>query len=106
MLLTGAALLKPPEQHWECPNCDFTDVTREPEPHTRFHPCAKLAGLTAPMVPAGTKCKVVPHEREDYIAGEDVRLVEGRPVMSVEVVRDDGTDLAVYAATATTGGRP
>lgn len=90
-----------PEQRWECPNCDFTDVTHEAEPHSRFHPCAGLGGLTAPMVPADTKCKVVAHEREDYIAGDAVQLVEGRPVMSVEVVRDDGTDLAVYAATAT-----
>jgi hypothetical protein len=97
-------MLLRPEHRWECPNCDFTDVTHEAEPHSRFHPCAGLAGLTAPMVPTGTKCKVVAHEREDYIGGEDVRLVEGRPVMSVEVVRDDGTDLAVYAATATGRG--
>jgi hypothetical protein len=95
-------LLAAPEHRWECPNCDLTSVTREAQPHTRFHSCPGLAGLSAPMVPAGTRCKVEALEREDYVAGE---LVEtdgnGRPVMSVQTTRDDGTDLAVFAPTAT-----
>jgi hypothetical protein len=66
-----------------------------------MHTCRGLAGLTAPMVPAGTRCKVEVAEREDYIAGEDVqRDGDGRPVMNVRVTRDDGEDLAVYAPTA------
>jgi hypothetical protein len=93
-------LLAPPERHWECPNCDHTDVTREAGPHTRFHYCPKL-GLSAPMVPSGTACKVEAVEREDYIGGDDVqRNADGRPVMSVITTRDDGNDVAVYAPTA------
>lgn len=95
-------LLAPPEHRWECPNCDLTDVTHEAQPHTRFHICPGLRGLNAPMVPAGTRCKVEALEREDYINGDDVQYDgEGRPVMSVQTTRDDGTDLAVYAPTAT-----
>lgn len=102
--LTGVPLLAV-ERRWECPNCDHTDVTRTAEPHTRFHACPGLAGLTAPMVPAGQRCKVQAHEREDYIGAEDVQTdADGRPVMNVTVTRDDGCDVAVYAPTAHTGG--
>jgi hypothetical protein len=91
-----------PVQRWECPLCDTQAVTREAQPHTRFHTCPGLAGLNAPMVPAGTRCKVEAHEREDYIGDEHVQYDgEGRPVMNVEITRDDGTDLAIYAPCAT-----
>lgn len=97
---TMAALLAP-ERRWECPNCDFTDVTREAQPHSRFHPCRGLRGLTAPMVPAGTRCKVEARDREDYVGSEMVQTDgEGRPVMSVVTTRDDGQDCTVYAPTA------
>lgn len=93
------------EQRWECPNCDHTDVTREAQPHTRFHACAGLNGLTAPMVPAGTRCKVEAVEREDYINGDHVQVdCEGRPVMSVVVTRDEGQDVAVFAPCASARG--
>lgn len=89
------------ERRWECPNCDHTDVTYEARPHTRFHNCPGLAGLSAPMVPAGTRCKVEAVERGDYVRGELVQTDgNGRPVMSVVTTRDDGTDAAVYAPTA------
>jgi hypothetical protein len=52
------------------------------------------------MVLEGTKAKVETHEREDYIGTDDVRLHEGRPVMSVVTTRDDGQDVAVFAPTA------
>lgn len=95
-------LLTVPEQHWECPNCTATDVTRTPGPHTRFHPCRGLRGLTAPMVPAGTRAKVVAHEREDYIGRELVQTDgEGRPVMSIVTTRDEGQDVTVLAPCAT-----
>jgi hypothetical protein len=56
------------------------------------------------MVPAGTRAKVEPIERGDYIAGEHVTTDgEGRPVMAVEVTRDEGTDRAVYAPLAVAG---
>jgi hypothetical protein len=97
-----AHLLAPPERRWECPNCDAEDVTREAQPHQRFHSCPGLrGGLTAPMVPAGTRAKVVAVEREDYIGSEQVQLHHGRPVMNVTVTRDDGQDCAVFAPTAT-----
>src|SRR6266511_2224324 len=93
------------EHHWVCPNCMATDVTYEVEPHTRFHACRGLKGLTAPMVPEGTKCKVSAVEREDYVLNEDVTVDgEGRPVQAVETVRDEGNDVAVFAPCAHAGG--
>lgn len=94
-------ILRPPERRWECPNCDATDITREPEPHSRMHACRGLKGLTAPMIPAGTKAKVCAHEREDYIGREAAQTDgEGRPVMSVVTTREDGQDCVVYAPVA------
>lgn len=94
------------ERRWECPNCTFIDVTHEPRPHTRFHVCKGLHGLTAPMVEAGTKAKVEAKEREDYIGNEDVQLdpERGRPVMAVITTRDDGQDVTVFAPTARARG--
>lgn len=90
------------EHRWECPNCAATDVTHEAEPHTRFHACRGLKGLTAPMVPAGTRCKVEALDREDYVRGELVQTDgDGRPVMAIETTRDDGNDIAVLAPCAT-----
>lgn len=95
-------LLAAPERRWECPNCDATDVTRHVGPHSRFHACRGLRGLTAPMVPAGTKAKVTAHEREDYIGGDMVQTDgEGRPVMSIVTTRDEGQDVTVLAPCAT-----
>jgi len=89
------------ETRWVCPNCDHTDVTHESGPHTRFHPCRGLAGLSAPMVRDGVRCKVEAVERGDYVRGELVQTDgNGRPVMSVVTTRDDGNDVAVYAPTA------
>jgi hypothetical protein len=94
------------EQRWECPNCEATDVTHEAQPHTRFHNCRGLKGLSAPFVPAGTRCKVEAVEREDYIGKEIVTTDgEGRPVMAVETTREEGNDVAVFAACATTESR-
>lgn len=96
------------ERRWECPNCDHTAVTRPlgnvavGQVTTEFHNCRGMAGLSTPMVPAGTKAKVEAREREDYINGEIVTLDgEGRPVMSVVTTRDDGQDCTVYAPAAT-----
>lgn len=95
-----------PESRWECPNCDLTDVTRQAGPHSRMHTCPGARGMTVPMVPAGTRCKVELREREDYVNGEIVQTDEnGRPVMSAVITRDDGTDTAVYAPCATADAR-
>jgi hypothetical protein len=93
------------EQRWECPNCTATDVTHEAQPHTRFHACRGLKGLTAPFVPAGTRCKVEAVEREDYI-GDEVVTYDGekRPIMRVETTRDEGNDVAVFAPLARSDG--
>jgi hypothetical protein len=89
------------EQRWECPNCVLTQVTHEAQPHTRFHLCKGLKGLTAPMVPAGTRCKVEAVERGDWVGKELVQTDgEGRPVMAVVTTRDDGQDCAVLAPCA------
>lgn len=94
------------EQRWECPNCDQAAVTHEAQPHTRFHACRGLLGLTTPMVPAGTRCKIEAREREDYIGGDIVQYAgNGRPIMSVITTRDDGQDCTVYAPCATTSFR-
>lgn len=90
------------DQLWVCPNCPLEQVTHEPRPHTRFHACPGLHGLTAPMVEAGKKVEVVAIEREDYIGDEMVQLDNrGRPVMSVVTRRDDGAqDAIVFVPTA------
>lgn len=99
--MNRAVVLQAPEQHWECPNCDLQIVNHDPR--SVLHSCRGLHGLTAPMVPAGTTAKVVAVEREDYIAGEQVQLdpERGRPVMAVEVTRDEGQDAVLYAPCAT-----
>lgn len=90
------------ERRWYCPNCPTEDVTFDPRPHSRFHTCKGLRGLTAPMLPAGMRAKVEAREREDYVGTEDVRLdpAKGRPVMSVVTTRDEGQDVIVFAPTA------
>ncbi len=87
---------------WECPNCDLTDVTFTPGPHSRFHSCKGLYGLSVGMVPAGTKCKIVAVERGDWIGKEDVQYAPetGRPVAMAVTVRDEGQDCTVYAPCA------
>lgn len=103
--MSHAVLLRT-EQHWECPNCTVTQVTHEVRPHTRFHACRGLLGMTAPLIPVGTRCKVEAVVREDYVNGEDVRYDgEGRPIMAVVTTRDEGNDVAVFAPTATANAR-
>ena len=85
---------------WECPNCDVTDVTRGIVPN-RFHTCAGLHMLTAPLVRAGTRCKVEAEERQDYLAGDGQATGDdGRAYMAVRTTFDDHDDLAVNAGLA------
>lgn len=95
-------VLLTPHTLWTCPNCDYVDQTTQAGPHTRYHACKGLHGLTAPMVSAGTRAKVTAVEREDYIGNEQVQLTpEGRPVMAVVTEREDGSnDVTVFAPTA------
>lgn len=93
---------------WECPNCAVTDRTRPlPANAARFHQCAGLHGLTAPLVPAGTDCKVTAVERGDYLRDEQQRTGDdGRPYMAVVTEHADGrTDAAVFPGVAVFGVR-
>jgi hypothetical protein len=58
--------------------------------------------LTAPLIRAGTSCKVTASERQDYLNGETQATGDdGRPYMNVTTVHADGhTDLAVNAGLA------
>lgn len=86
------------ENRWVCPNCPATDVTYEAEPHTRFHNCPGLKGLTAPMVPEGTNCNIYAQEREDYVGEDAVQTDDdGTPIMSIVTEREDGQDCTVLA---------
>jgi hypothetical protein len=94
-------VLLDPTVRWWCPSCPATDVTREAQPHSRMHPCPGMKGLTVPMLPEGTAGAHRANEREDYVRGEMVQAdADGRVVMSVTTVRDDGQDTTVYAPTA------
>lgn len=98
----GVPNLAPPARHWECLRCPLTHVTHEARPHQPFHQCAGMAGLTVPMVAAGTRAQMIAREREDYVGQEKVTLDgNNRPVMSVTVEYEDRTDVAVYAPCAT-----
>lgn len=90
-----------PVTRWHCRSCSFTDVTRETQPHSRFHPCAGLGGLTMPMLREGEDAQVVATVREDYVGREDVQYDgEGRPLSSFVTEYADGhTDVAVLAPT-------
>lgn len=101
-----APLLEPPIRRWECAHCNAKDVTRELQPHTRFHTCPGLGGIQAPMTEESQRGKVQVRAkvREDY-EGPDRKKTQkdgdGRPIMAVETVYDDGhTDLAVLAPIA------
>jgi hypothetical protein len=102
--MTGGVLLQPGPRFWSCPNCDAADVTPW-DTTNRFHACRGLRGLTAPLVPAGLRCEVRAVEREDYVGSEDIQYDgDGRPVMAVLTIRDDGQDCAVLAPTAHASG--
>lgn len=90
-------------QDWYCPNCPAQHVTHLAQPHAPFHQCPGLRGILAPYALAGTRCKVEAMTREDYVNGErGLRYDDdGRPVMAVLTVRDEGQDCTVYPGTAT-----
>ena len=89
-------------ESWSCPNCATTDTTRGlPRDSARFHTCAGLHGLTAPLIRAGVRCKVEAEERADYL-GREMQATgdDGKPYMAVRTTRDDGDDLLVNAGLA------
>lgn len=93
-----------PTHHWECPNCNVTQVTHSNKPHTPFHVCRGLRGLNAPLVLEGTRCKVEAEERGDWVGRDVVQTdAEGQPVMAIVTTREHGQDRAVLAPCAMGG---
>jgi len=93
-----------PVEEWYCPNCRAEDaIPYRADVHVRYHTCPKLRYLSAPMIRKGIAAKVEVHEREAYIGKERVQYDPelGRPLVSIETTRDEGTDLMVFAPTAT-----
>lgn len=101
-------ILQPPVRRWECKHCNIKDVTRESRPHTRFHSCPGLGGITAPMTEESMrgKLEVRVQVREDYVGKEVVHKDEdGRPISAVETHYADGrNDVAVLAPMARASG--
>jgi len=97
----AAVLLTLPPVRWVCPNCPVEAVTPGDVPN-RYHECRGLAGITAPMVPAGSRSRVRSVVREDYVGDEIVQYDWwGRPIMAVVTDRPDGSnDVTVLAPTA------
>lgn len=96
------AILLAPQLEWSCPNC-WTTTTAPPLPpgQSKMHICPGLHSLAAPLVPAGTRCKVEAVERAEYLNGEVQRTGDdGKPYMAVVTTRDDGQDAAVNAGLA------
>jgi len=85
---------------WECPNCETRDVTPLVVPN-RYHTCPGLHNLVAPLVRAGTRCKITALERGDYLNGEVQRTGDdGKPYGAVVTERDDGNDWLAFAPLA------
>lgn len=99
--MTFIPLFDQPDE-WFCPNCDVTDVTAPlPPGQSRYHPCSGLHGLNAPLIRVGAHVKVEAHEREDYLNGDTQATGDdGKAYMAVEVTREDGTDVTVFAGLA------
>ena len=93
---------------WYCPNCGATERTRPVPPGaSRMHTCPRLHMLVAPLVPAGSDCKVFAVERGDDLGDEQQRTGDdGKPYMSVVVERADGSnDACVFPGVAVFGVR-
>jgi hypothetical protein len=89
-------------QDWLCPNCGLEERSRPlPPGASRYHTCPKLHMLSAPLVRAGTRCKVEAEERADYLNGEiQATGDDGRPYMAVRTTYGDHDDLMVNAGLA------
>lgn len=90
------------EHHWSCPSCGADQVTHRTDAHTPFHDCRALGGLSVPFVDAATRATHQMTEREDYIGPGQIvtRHGDGRPIMNIRTIRDDGEDLTVYPSCA------
>jgi hypothetical protein len=84
---------------WACPSCDA--AARTVDVTTPMHPCPGLAGLMAPLVPAGERAKHTAVERGDWIGRELIQYdANNRPMMSVQTETEDSLSTTVYAPAA------
>lgn len=66
-----------------------------------MHRCKGMAGLMVPLIREGTRAEHRAVERGDYVGKELVTCdANGRVIMAVQTVRDEGEDCTVYAPTA------
>lgn len=100
-LIMSAVVLNPGPRQWGCSHCPVTAVTPWDTPN-RYHHCSGLAGITAPMILAGSGAVTRAVVREDYVGAEIVQYDDyGRPIGAVVTDRPDGSnDVAVLAPTA------
>jgi hypothetical protein len=98
-------LLRVPFEDWYCPNgCGVAERVPPLQPGaSRFHTCARLHMLTAPLVRVGSDCVNEAVEREDYLNGDKQATGDdGKAYMAVVTKHSDGhTDRAVNAGLAT-----
>lgn len=90
-------------QDWRCPECGLSSRTPPlPPDASQYHDCPVLHGLTAPLVRAGTDCRLVAVERQDYLNGEiQATGDDGKPYMGIRTDYADGSnDYLVNAGAA------
>jgi hypothetical protein len=96
------ALLNPQPVIYVCDDCTARMPVNPADHRIPMHNCRGRALMSLPMIREGERAEVRLVERDDYVAGEDVRTdAEGRVFMRCEVHREDGhADVWVYAPTA------
>lgn len=90
------------DRRWQCNSCGRLHVTQASNEgvQTPMHQCAALAGTWVPFVPGNTDGVLRLEVRQDYV-GKDTPFVDanGRPIMSVYTMREDGEDCHILAPT-------
>ena len=94
---------------WHCPNCNVPHVRGPSDLQgVMLHACPGKGGVSCPMIPLGTRAEIVLLAREDYEGTERglMHHEDGRSIMAVKTVRDEGEDVVIFPglATVTTKG--
>jgi hypothetical protein len=98
----NAGIVIDAQRRWQCNTCGRLHVTQASTEgvQTPLHQCAALAGTWVPFVPAGSGAVIRVEERQDYIGKDTVfHDTNGRPIMSVYTMREDGEDCHILAPT-------
>jgi len=97
--MSRGVLLDVPVQNWVCPSCGLREQAKGQQ--NRFHQCGRQRGMTVPLVLEGTAAKHVLVERDDYEGSQVAQRDEnGKVIMSILTIRDEGQDCTVLAPTA------